>query len=343
MLAKELMKRNVIFMWVVAIVFVFLLHGAVPFLMMPTLGQAVWSMGFAESFAHGAIFSLHANDFGIPHPAAIAFGLAGVLPASVFIRFGLHPADAYSITADIWLLIAMCSAYKISRSFGAGKSYSLLSAVVWMSSPIIWVHSGYSMLSWGIALLSFYFYTALRLFLIAEETGKISFSSVLLFLFATIISIFMDGYTFMMFAVGASGILFYSLLTKKSTRSTLLRVALPIHICSFALAYALFVIYIGQASFESYPMDFFRGWGVDLTFLIMPTKGILWLADLLKISLHRSDVLYYGDSSVWKTTFVLPVMIIGAVALWNTNKKIKPVLGILVVVLFSFIWLLAHL
>src|SRR3546814_3171966 len=79
----------------IALACALLLYGAVPFLMLPTLGQAVWTMGFAESFANGHLLDFYAHDFGIPKPAAMAFGLAGAWPASLLVRIGWHAADAY--------------------------------------------------------------------------------------------------------------------------------------------------------------------------------------------------------------------------------------------------------
>src|SRR3546814_20695009 len=70
----------------IALACALLLYGAVPFLMLPTLGQAVWTMGFAESFANGHLLDFYAHDFGIPKPAAMAFGLAGAWPASLLVR-----------------------------------------------------------------------------------------------------------------------------------------------------------------------------------------------------------------------------------------------------------------
>src|SRR3546814_14113652 len=112
----------------------------------------------------------------------------------------------------------------------------------------------------------------------------------------------------MMFAVGASILLLYSLIMRPEIRTTLIKTAFPTHIASFLFAYVLFSTYIGQSSFSPQPLDAFRGWGLDLSFLAIPTQGILWLPDLLGLSLERSHVLYFGDSSVWKTTYALPIL-----------------------------------
>ncbi|WP_176487432.1 hypothetical protein [Candidatus Regiella insecticola] len=156
-----------------AIIFMLFLHGAVPFLMTPTLGQAVWTTGFAQSFSHAPWYSIYAQDFGIPKPAAIAFGLAGAWPTSLLIRLGLHPADAYSGMVAFWLIVAFFSACKIAKNFGATRSIALLGGMAWVSMTIIWKHASYSMVSLGIGLLSFYFLAVLKLFLAMPGTTKI--------------------------------------------------------------------------------------------------------------------------------------------------------------------------
>ncbi|MDD5460077.1 MAG: hypothetical protein PHG00_00330 [Methylococcales bacterium] len=319
-----------------AVALVFFVNGAVPFLMMPTLGQAVWSMGFAQSFANGPLFDFYAHDFGIPDPAAIAFGLAGAWPASLLIRLGLHPSDAYAAMAALWLGLAMFSAYQIARRVGATRSIALLGAVAWMCQPIIWAHAGYSMVSLGIALLSFYFLATFRLFLIESESPKVPRLAVAIYSAAAIVSVFMDGYSFMMFAVGSSILLFHSYLTRPEIRGILVKVGIPAHVISFGLAYLLYSTYIGKSNFEAQPIDFFRGWGLDLAFIAIPTKGTLWLPDLLGLSLNRSDELYFGDGSVWMTTFSLPVLLLGFVAWWRARRHLKLATGVFLIAVFGF-------
>lgn len=316
--------------------FVLFLHGAVPFLMVPTLGQAVWSMGFSQSFANGPLFDFYVHDFGIPNPAAMAFGLAGAWPASLLIRLGMHASDAFASTAALWLGLAMFSAYRISRRFTASRSVALVGAIAWLCMPTIWAHAGYSMLSWGIALLSFYFFATFRLFLICSDEKQISQLSIAIYFLAAVISVFMDGYTFMMFAAGASILFLYSFVTRPEIRPSLLRISLPVHALSFALAYFLFRTYIGKSNFESHSLEFFRGWGLDLSFFAVPTKGVLWLSDLLGISLKRTDELYFGDRSVWTTTFGLPALIFGLVGWWRIKGDVKIATGILLFVIFGF-------
>lgn len=319
-----------------AVVFILFLHGALPFLAVPTLGQAIWTTGFSQSLANGSFFDLHVHDFGFPKPAAIAFGLAGAWPASLLIRAGLHPADAYSGMAAAWLCLAFYAAYMIARISGCGRMVSLVSGVTWMSMPIIWVHAGFSMLSLGIGLLSFYFLSIFKLLFIFPDVNNKPIASSILYLVATIISVFMDGYTFVMFAVGASSLLAYSIITKAYLRSYLVTVALPVHLFSFACAYFLYKTYIGTSDFSAEPIDFFRGWGLDLSFLAIPTQGEFWLADLLGLSWHRSDEIYFGDGSVWMTTFSLPIVILGLVAWYRNRKKSETITGVLLISAFAF-------
>ncbi|CAG9175548.1 hypothetical protein LMG23992_02986 [Cupriavidus laharis] len=328
--------RELIFAALV-IAFVLFMHGAVPFLMVPTLGQAVWSMGFAQSMAGGAPFDFYAHDFGVPRSAAIAFGLAGAWPASLLIRLGLQPADAYSGMVALWLGLAMFSAYRIGRRFGATRSSALLGGLTWMTMPIIWAHAGYSLLSVGIALLSYYFLAAIRLFLIEDgATTRIAPTAITLYFTATIVSVFMDGYTFMMFATGSSILLLYSFITRPAIRLPLTMIAIPIHVISFSLAYFLFSTYVGRSSFEAHSLDSFRGWGLDISFLVAPTKGVLWLPDLMNLSLKRTNGFYFGDESVWMTTFASPALVIGVLAWHHIRHQIKISTGVLIVAIFGF-------
>ena len=147
-----------------AAMFILLVHGVIPFLTVPTVGQAVWTTGFSASFINRSVLTIQATNFGSPTPARIAFGLAGAYPAALLIAAGLHPVDAYSATAAIWLTVALFGTWGMSRSFGLSVPTAMLTALVWMVSPIVWGHSGYSMLSFGFALMPLYFWNTLRFF-----------------------------------------------------------------------------------------------------------------------------------------------------------------------------------
>ncbi len=319
----------------VGIAFMLFLHGAVPFYLMP--GQAIWTTGFAQSFANGPFFSIYANDFGIPTPAAIAYGLAGAWPAGLLIRLGLHPADAYAGMNAFWLLVAFISAFGIGRLMGGTRTFAILGGIVWMSMPIIWGHApGYAMLSLGIGLLSFYFFAALKLFLSKDKNRKSTIQIGLLYFLAAITAVFMDGYTFVMFAVGSSILFCYLFFIYTEARTELLKVALPVHILAFLTAYILYALYVGKSNFGAHPIEIFRGFGLDISFIAVPTKGVHWLLDLAGFSMKRSDKLYFGDSSVWGTTFSLPVLLVGLIAWWKVKRQVKFASGVLVIAVAGY-------
>lgn len=319
---------------VVAVAWVLLLHGAVPFFMTPTLGQAVWTAGFAQSFANGPLFNIYAHDFGLPNPAAIPFGLAGALPASWLIRIGLHPADAYAGMAALWLVVAFYAAYQIAQFFGIGRSISILSGLTWMSMPVIWVHAGYSMLSLGICLLPFYFLTALKLAKSEYPTNAIR--ATLSYFAAAIVAVFMDGYTFVMYAMGSSILYIYIFIISIRNRKYIIYFIFPVHIICFTLAYILFNMYVGEYKFDADSIEFFRGWGLDLSFIVVPTKGIYWIFDSIGLSIVRTNELYFGDSSVWATTFSLPLICGALFAWWQIKQPRNLATGFMIVALFGF-------
>ena len=323
--------------WLLAsLIFVLCLHGAVPFFALPTLAQVVWSTGFSQSFINDSLFTIYAKNIGAPVPAAIAFGLAGAWPTAVLMKLGFHPSDAYSAMAAFWLTAAFISAYKIGRFFGVKQLFAITGAILWLSMPVIWNHSAASMVSFGIALLSFYFFAALHLFLQKNDLPYQKFKYSLLYVFACIVAVFMDGYSFMMFAVGASILALWVFVIASEQRRQFLFHAFPTHVLGFGLAYLLYALYIGKTQFEPSSIDFFRGWGVDLTFLLVPSQGMLWIPDFLGWSVSRSGKEFFGDSSVWMTTFSLPLIAAASWAWWKIRKQRQLSSGVLLMAVFGF-------
>ena len=324
------------FLFAIGLCFILLLHGAVPFVAVPTLGQAVWATGFSQSFVNNSIFSIHATNFGLPEPAVPAFGLAGVYPAGLLIAAGLHPADAYSLMAAMWLTLAFFGAWRFGLHFGLSSPLATFGAIFWMSMPIIWAHAYYSMLSLGIALFPFYFWHAMRIFEHPIESNAEKIKRAGFYLGACVVAVFMDGYTFVMFAVGSTILSVCIFLRQTVLRRHFFYFTFPIHIFSFAVAYLLYVWYVGRLQFDPPSLNFFRSFGVDLSFLAIPTRGILWLWDTIGFSVPRTDITFFGDGSVWITTFCMPLIILGFVAWWKTRSHMRLSNAFLLLALFGF-------
>ncbi|OGB19837.1 MAG: hypothetical protein A2W72_09060 [Burkholderiales bacterium RIFCSPLOWO2_12_67_14] len=321
--------------------FMLVIHGAVPFLLTPTLGQAVWSTGFSQSFVNQSLWTVYATNFGAPEPAAMAFGLPGAWLTALYIQLGLQPPDAYSAMVASWMTLAMVSAYAMARHFSVKPALAVLAALGWMSMPVTWAHASYSMLSIGIALLPMYLLCSLKLLQQCAPDGdepahrqplwKLTYPLV------CILAVFMDGYSFMFFAMGAS--LFgawWWLKADSIGRRRLALVALPLHALSLLAAYLLYSTFVGKSGYAPASLDFFRSWGADLTFFAWPTLGMHWLPDALGWSVARSDRRYFGDSSVWVTTFSIPVVVGCIWAAWRMAGTQKAVTGLLVIALFGF-------
>ena len=297
-------------------------YGSIPFYSAPMIGQLIWVSSFAQSFANDGWFSIFAHNFGYPRPASIAFGLPGALVEAVLLRVTtLRATDAYSIMTIGFLAVAAWGAIRCAQQIGLRYRAAFLAAAVWLTMPMIWAHAGYSMLSIGIALLPFYLNQSLRVCRIDSTRLGTLVATAVGFTVTAILSVFMDGYTFVMFALATAIFLAYEGLSDRSKLRRVVQVSLPICALGFAVAYFLYALFLGFTNTPPEPLDFFRGWGVDVTMLIFPTRGLFWLWDHLGIGLDRNDAFYYGDPSVWTTTFSLFVGLFGCIGLYVARRQ----------------------
>jgi len=326
-------------LFIAGLVFTLLVQAAVPFLTAPTMSGAIWVTGFSQSFINESVFNIYARNFGIPTPAPLSVGLAGAWPAGILIKLGLHPIDAYTTMAALWIGLGFFSAYRIGRHFSLSHNISLLGAVAWGTMPIIWVNSGYHMTSIAMALFPFYILSSLYLFSKQSDSESLQSGKTvrvyLLYFTACFISVFMDGYTFIMFFVGSSILAGTIFIQNKSKRKWLLTRTVPIHIICFGLCYYLYTTYLGKHDFPEGGIENLRSNGIDLSFFFIPTQGVHWLLDTLGLSIHRSEHYFFGDSPTWRASFCAPFIFGSIWAFWKLRFKKGYVWALLLCMLFG--------
>jgi hypothetical protein len=318
---RRIFGMNVLWL-IVLLAAIAAIYGSIPFYSAPVMGQLVWVSSFAQSFANDGWFTVFSHNFGYPKAAPIAFGLPGALVEGALLRVTtLSAANAYSFMTVGYLALAGWGAIRCAQRIGLSYRAAVFAAVVWLTMPMVWAHAVYSMLSIGIALLPFYLNQALRVCRIDNTHVSTVAGNAFSFAATAVLSVFMDGYTFVMFALATFILLAVEGLADRVRLRSVAVVSLPICIVGFAVAYLLYVTFLGFPLFTPYPLDFFRGWGVDVTMLVFPTKGLFWFWDQFGMGLDRNDQFYYGDASVWTTTFSLFLGLFGCLGFFVARRQ----------------------
>lgn len=301
-------------------------NGAIPGYMSPTTAQVFWLLGFSKSFANSG--SLYAHNFGLPVPAAISFGLSAALPAAAFLKLGASPANAYAAVFAMWLTIAFAGAFWFARYIRAGRPASLLGALIWCTFPIVWQNNGYSALALGIALLPLYHLTSLNI-----SIGRLSAWSCLALIAASFAAVFMDGYTFMMFASGTALMFGCTIVNRRRNLKLDLLYRALIIIFAFAASYVAYALYEGTLGFGAASIDFFRGWAASLEFFFVPTSGVLAVPDVLGLSASRLPDDYFGDASTFISTFCAGIMLVAlyGIVVLKERKFLPIVFGLIAI------------
>lgn len=316
----------------ITFIFGFILQGSIPYAGLTTLGQLVSVIGYPISFLNEGGMTLYAVNMGYPGSAPMSTLLAPSLVMVFFLACGLAAQDAFNFTFLLWYLLGYAGAYGMARRSGIEVGTSALLALLWMSFPIVWNSSGYAHLHFGLVVLPFLFHLSIRCMDTAAD-GRLR--SLWLYPVATLLAVFTDGYAFMFFAVGSSILLVHQAATRRDSMAQFVKVILPLHAASFAAAYAAFSVYIGKSEYASAPLDFFRGWAVDLAFLVRPSQGVHWFWDSIGFSVPRSGESLFGDASVWISSFVLPIALVGAVVYWRARKEFALTGAMAIVALFG--------
>lgn len=298
-------------------------YGAIPFVSTESIGQMLWTSGFAQSFANGGWLAIHASDFGLPGRAPMAFGLAGGWLESIILRLlPLEPVDAYSLMVDIYLALAYWGAARLASRNGISGALCFAAATVWICLPMVWAHAEYSMLSLGFALLPLYLLSAIRVVDVAGDGPWRQWAVPAAgFVAMAILAVFMDGYTFMFFAVAAMLYGGAALVFAGAGRRYRRLMAALVLASGFVLATGLYMAYERAQHFDSSPIGFFRAYGVDITMLVKPDRGTIWLWDVLGLSVPHDGSHMFGDASVWNTTFCLPLLFAAVVGWWGTRGQ----------------------
>jgi hypothetical protein len=324
--------------YILALLITIIVYGAIPFVSIPTLGQIVWTSGFAQSFVNAGWPAIKAINFGIPAAAPIPFGLANAFLQSSFMHFfSIHAWDAYALAAVVWLALGLYGCCLLAKMLGVQSHKAPWVALIYMTLPVVWWHASYSMLSYGFALLPLYIAIAFKLIYRNHAELKYQTLSIAIaFILVSCLAVFMDGYTYVMFFTAVLVIYTTALCRKDISKKTLLILVLPIIVAAAATSYLLYITYLGIASYPPSSMDFFRAWGVDVVMLLVPSQGIFWLWDVLHLSVFRSELEFFGDASVWSTTFILPLLIFGGlgVVFARSNRYTSPLLLIALVGLY---------
>ena len=277
-------------------------------------------------------------NFGIPIPAPIAFGLPGAFLQSLLIRlFGLSAGDAYAAGALIWMAIGLWGCSRFTRLFGLGPLMACFCSLIYLTLPLIWAHAGYSMLSFGFALLPLYLESSFGLIDSVRESSILELAlRGVLFCAISFLAIFMDGYTYVMFFSGTGVIFVVALVKGTSSRLSLIAIRGPIILLSAGFSYAAYATYEKGVPFSHETLAFFRGWGADILMLVIPSQGASWLLDSLHLSLFRDPLQNFGDGSVWMTTFCAPLLITGVTGFY-VGQKNRFALPLLLISLLGFL------
>jgi hypothetical protein len=232
---------------------------------------------------------------------------------------GLDAPDADAAMYLVWLTAAFWGAYRLARLLEAPSLPAILAAALWLICPTIYIHAaGYAMLGLGMALLPFYTWCILRLW---QERKQINIFVYLLFSGTCIISVFMDGYTYIMFFCLSIIIGLYHIYKFRNYVSTQRFLLLfSFQLISFFLAYCAYAAFIGKMQFSRQSLDVFRAYGDDISYFFIPTQNLYWIWDLLEISINRNAFNHFGDGSIWRTTFILPTVIAALSAITSKHS-----------------------
>lgn len=284
-------------------VFLFFIYGLIPGLYVNNFSAMTMMAANTQCVINDGIFSIsYCSNFGFPIGYPFLEGLPFIYLSAITAKlFNLSPYIANVLTGILFIEVALISVYLLLIKLGSKKFIAIMMGFLFLSLPIIYKQSGYLYLMYGFALIPLYI--LLEAFLIRNfannqrKTTLMIFSTLAIYTAIRSLSIFMDGYSFVMSGT-ISGLIvcFFILKSIKKDSITYLRIPAIIIIGNIS-AILLYQFYVpGNANYPIMPIDFFRAAGIDVVGFLLPSEAYL-LADKLDIAKNWEGLKFYGDGS----------------------------------------------
>jgi hypothetical protein len=259
-----------------------------------TLSNSGYAQCIANGWAAGQIGC--GDDIGYPAGGVRVFGLpVNMVSALLGIDGGVSLLDAHAVDAFLTATAFVGAAAFFGLLF-SNRWLGLLGATLYMAAPIVSGQGGYATLRLGYALIPTYLMIDALLLRLPSSAWPGRVSIILIVIVARSFALLNDGYSFLMSSGIAAALFAVSLVSRRSR--TAAAWAIPIYATACGLAYALYLVVVpnAQAGLGVMPIDFFRGQGVDLYSLLVPSAQF-WLFDSLDWTLKVRPVAAYGDGS----------------------------------------------
>ena len=250
------------------------------------------------------------------HPAGlvIVFGYPQVwATAAIQWATPLGAVASFQLASGVTLLIALAGARRLFGRYTTSAWLAWSAAAIFLLSPIVSDQAGYGPMQLGFALVPCYLLVDVWFMRCLDRRRHVALG------FAAVVAmrtyaLFTDGYSFVMslFLIGLA-YLFWGVghLRLPGPRRPVIVGWLEAG-ASVLIVYTLYARYLGVSAFDSMPVDFFRGQGVDLFALVTPSS-VIWLAAKLGIHHTLEATEAYSDGPNITSVFLGYALVGGAI------------------------------
>jgi len=272
-------------------------------LMLPVLGF-IECLSEAEAWLYCPLASLgepHARSYGLP---------VAQLAASIR-RFGsVELLAAWNLASLIVLYIAGLGAQGFLRAMKVDYRVAVPASMLFLGLPVVFAKTGYPLMLWGFALLPAVLWAQL-----IGWQWKSHLAAFSLLAFVLTLAMFQEPYSLVMALTFGGWLAIGNLVVGGPERPGLVHrvVRALVWVAAAVSAVLLYQFYIpGGADYQTMPIEYFRGQGIDLIALIARNPDLYALGPIWGVGgLER--VLYFTDGEMTAHSYLGAGLLIGLI------------------------------
>jgi len=292
---------------------------------------ALGDAGYAQCLSNGWHEGMAGcfTNLGQPLGGVRATGLPGAaLAAAMFGWDGAITFGEAQLVSALFTTIAFGGALLLFRRVASSKWVALLGAVVYLLAPIVSQQGSYGALRTGYALLPFYLLVDSALFGLGDKRWRTRWAIVIAVILVRVFAVLCDGYSFVM--SGGLALCFYCVSGLSTRRIGTAGIAIATYLLACAIAYGSYFLFVpgAQSGLGVMPIDFFRGQGVDLYTVFVPSP-LFWIYRSLGAAFDFPAAAAFGDGSNVGFNFAGYALLLSAVVVLLVRIQGKLKLGAL--------------